>query len=131
MQSKAMMKASFTTLIQRPNDKAQNGITPHCPKRTRKQYSWPAQLWELPFGTVRDAFFTEACYIQTLNKLHHALCEKHPKKKKTVILQHDNVRPHSAHLNLQTIQKDSRELLSHPLYSLDLVPSDYHCFGPL
>jgi histone-lysine N-methyltransferase SETMAR len=56
--------------------------------------------------------------------------EKRPKKK-TVILQHDNARPHTARLTLQTIQKDGWEPLSHPPCSTDLTPSDYHLFGPL
>jgi hypothetical protein len=56
-----------------------------------------------------------ARYIQTLNKLRHALHEKRPKKK-TAILQHGNVRPHTARLILQTIQKNGWELLSHPPY---------------
>jgi histone-lysine N-methyltransferase SETMAR len=51
--------------------------------------------------------------------------------KKTVILQHDNARPHTARLALQTIRKNGCELLSHPPYSPDLAPSDYHLFGPL
>jgi hypothetical protein len=36
-----------------------------------------------------------------------------------------------ARLTLQTIQKNGWELLSHPSYSPDLAPSDYHLFGPL
>jgi transposase len=68
-----------------------------------------------------------ARYVQTLNKLRPALREKRPKKK-TVILQHDNARPHTARLTLQTIQKNGWELLSHPPNSPDLAPSDYHLF---
>jgi hypothetical protein len=45
-----------------------------------------------------------AHYVQTLKKHCHVLCEKHLKK--TAILQHDNTRPHTAHLTLQTIQKN-------------------------
>jgi hypothetical protein len=71
-----------------------------------------------------------ARYIQTLNKLRRELREKRPKKK-TVILQHDIARPHTARLTLQTIQKDSRDLPSHPPYTADLAPSDYHLFGTL
>jgi hypothetical protein len=41
-----------------------------------------------------------ARYVQTLNKLRRALREKRPKKK-TVIIQRDNVRPHTARLTLQ------------------------------
>jgi transposase len=69
-------------------------------------------------------------YVQTLNKLRRALRQKRPKKE-TVILQHDNARPHTARLTLQTIQKNGWELFSHLPYSPDLAPSDYHLFGPL
>jgi histone-lysine N-methyltransferase SETMAR len=65
-----------------------------------------------------------ARYVQTLNKLR-ALPEKRPKKK-TVILQHDNARLHTARLTLEIIQKNGWELLSHPPYSPDLVG----WFGP-
>jgi histone-lysine N-methyltransferase SETMAR len=71
-----------------------------------------------------------AHYIQMLKKLCCALHEKHLMKK-TVIFQHDKMRPHTACLTLQTIQKNGWELLSHPLYSLDLALSDYHLFRPL
>jgi hypothetical protein len=40
-----------------------------------------------------------ARYIQTLNKLRRELHGKHSKKK-TVILQHDKARPHTARLKL-------------------------------
>jgi transposase len=69
-------------------------------------------------------------YVQTPDKLRHALREKRPKKK-TVIIQQDNAMPQNARLTLHTIQKNGWELLSHPLYSPDLAPSDYHLFGPL
>jgi histone-lysine N-methyltransferase SETMAR len=68
-------------------------------------------------------------YVQTPNKLRRALREECPKK--TVILQRDNARPHTARLTLQTIQKNDRELLSRPSYNPDLAPSDYHLFRSL
>jgi hypothetical protein len=46
-----------------------------------------------------------ARYVQTLNKLRRALRKK-SLKKKFVILQYDNARPHAAHLAFQTIQKN-------------------------
>jgi hypothetical protein len=55
-----------------------------------------------------------ARYVQTLNVLH-ALRERRLKKK-TVILQHDNSRPHTARLTLRTVQKNGWELLFHPSY---------------
>jgi histone-lysine N-methyltransferase SETMAR len=50
---------------------------------------------------------------------------------KSVIVQHENVRPHSARLTLQTIQKIGRELLSHPSYSPNLALSEYDLLGSL
>jgi transposase len=70
-----------------------------------------------------------ARYVLTLNKLRRALREKRPKK--TVILQHDNARPHTARLTLQTTEKNSWELLSHPPYSPYLAPSDCQLFGKI
>jgi transposase len=70
-----------------------------------------------------------AGHVQTLNKFHRALRGKRPKNK-TVILQHDHARPLTANLT-QKIQNNGWELLSHPPYSPDLAPSDYHLFGPL
>jgi transposase len=71
-----------------------------------------------------------ARYVQTLNKFRRALREKH-QKKGTVTLQHDNARPHTALLTLQTVRKNDWEVLSHSPYSPDLAHSDYHLFGPL
>jgi histone-lysine N-methyltransferase SETMAR len=84
----------------------------------------------------KEETINAARYVQTFNKLRRALREKRPKKKKkkkTVILQHDNARPHTARLTLETIQKNGWELLSLPSYSPDLPPPppDYHLFGPV
>jgi histone-lysine N-methyltransferase SETMAR len=73
---------------------------------------------------------TSSSDVQAPKKLRHALREKRPKKK-TVILQHDNARPHTARLTLQTIQKNGWKLLSYPLCGPYLAPSDYRLFGPL
>lgn len=48
-----------------------------------------------------------------------------------VVLLHDNARPHTAALTVETLQKLKFEVLAHPPYSPDLAPSDYHLFGPL
>ena len=50
---------------------------------------------------------------------------------KGVLLQHDNVRPYTAHSTFATIQDLSFECLPHSPYSPDHVPSDFHVFGPL
>jgi histone-lysine N-methyltransferase SETMAR len=50
---------------------------------------------------------------------------------KGVLLLHDNEWLHMATATVHTVQRFGFELLSHPPYSPDLAPSDYHIFGPL
>ena len=66
-------------------------------------------------------------YVQTLSKLRRALHDKRPERK--VIMQHDNIRPHTPRLTLEKIEKMGWEVLPHLPYSPDLAPSDYHLFG--
>ena len=52
------------------------------------------------------------------------------------MLLHDNVRPHTAAHTVETLQKLNFDVLAHPPYSPDLVPStvdfvDCHLFGLL
>jgi hypothetical protein len=44
-------------------------------------------------------------------------------------LHHDNTRPHTARATQGRIKELQWELLEHPPYSQDLVPSDFHLFG--
>ena len=68
-----------------------------------------------------------ARYTQTLVKLRSALHDKRPGRK--VILQHNNVHPHTARATVEKIRTFGWEILPHPPYSPDLAPSDYHVFG--
>jgi hypothetical protein len=52
-------------------------------------------------------------YVQTLQKLRRALCDKTPMKRR-IILRHDNARPHTAHLTYGKTGKFSWEVLLHP-----------------
>ncbi|GBN85421.1 Mariner Mos1 transposase [Araneus ventricosus] len=49
----------------------------------------------------------------------------------SVILLHDNARPHTANAGKTSLQQFQRETLEHPPYSPDLSPCDFHVFGPL
>ena len=44
---------------------------------------------------------------------------------------HDNARPHTARLTLETVEQLGLEVLLHPPYSPDLAPSDYRLIGPM
>ena len=48
-----------------------------------------------------------------------------------VLLLHDNARPHTADLTINTIRQLNWEVPEHPAYRPDLAPSDFHLFGPL
>jgi phytoene dehydrogenase-like protein len=67
-----------------------------------------------------------ARYVQMLNKLR----EKRPKKK-TVILQLDNVGPHTTRLTFRQFKRTAGNCSPiHPTVRIS-PPSDYHLFGPL
>jgi [histone H3]-lysine36 N-dimethyltransferase SETMAR len=75
---------------------------------------------------------TSTTYCGTLTRLRAAIRRKRPTvAMESVILLHDNARPHSAHLTMNKIASFGWELLDHPPYSPDLAPSDFHLFGPL
>ncbi len=48
-----------------------------------------------------------------------------------VLLQHDDARPHTSLRTSEAIASFGWTVLPHPVFSLDLAPSDYHLFGPL
>jgi len=48
-----------------------------------------------------------------------------------VLLLHDNARPYTAHLTINTIRQLNWEVLEHPAYIPDLASSDFHLFEPL
>jgi hypothetical protein len=69
-------------------------------------------------------------YIEQMHRLNDAIQQKRPDRRQG-LLQHDNVRPHIANITNTAIQTLDWEVLPHPLYSPDLVPSDYHLFRSL
>jgi hypothetical protein len=45
-----------------------------------------------------------------------------------ILLLHDNARPHTARATIDAPETLKFEVLSHPPYSTDLTPSDFHFF---
>ena len=50
---------------------------------------------------------------------------------KRVLLLHNNACPRTAAYTVDTLHTLKFEVLKHPPYSPDLVPSDFHSFGPM
>jgi len=70
------------------------------------------------------------CLLSTTKRVHSVLLQKQPSliTRRCVILQHYNAKPHIAQRTRDTITRLNLEVLSHPSYSADLSPSDYHLF---
>jgi histone-lysine N-methyltransferase SETMAR len=65
-------------------------------------------------------------------KLRDAIRGKFPVQlARGVLFHHSNARSHTARAIQERIQELQWELLEHPSYSPNLVPSDFHMFGPL
>jgi hypothetical protein len=79
----------------------------------------------------RNLTITAERYCQQLLHLEEAIQQKRPGRPHGVILQHDNARPHTANMTKAAIHKLDWEILPHPSYTPDLVPSDYHLFTSL
>jgi len=73
-------------------------------------------------------------YRQQMINLNHALIGKRPewaRRHGKVILQHDNEPSHTARSVKDTLKTLNWEILSHPPYSPDLAPSDFHLFASM
>ena len=68
-------------------------------------------------------------YIQTLKDLKKRLGRV--RTNKTIVLHHDNARPHTARATVEAINTLGFCLLPHPPYSPDLAPCDFHLFPKL
>lgn len=82
----------------------------------------------MPRGTTINA----DRYCETLNKLRRAIQNKRRGMlTKGVRFHHDNARPHTANRTTALIERFGWEMVSHPPYSPDLAPSDFHLFPEL
>ena len=70
-------------------------------------------------------------YWTQLIRLKRAIAEKRPEyatRHESIIFHHDNARPHVAISVKNYLENSGWGLLSHPPYSPNLAPSDYHLF---
>ncbi|XP_076381130.1 histone-lysine N-methyltransferase SETMAR-like [Megalopta genalis] len=69
-------------------------------------------------------------YCQQLMKLEEAIKVKRPKlaNHKGIVFHHDNARPHTSLATRTKLLELGWEVMSHPPYSPDLAPTDYHLF---
>jgi len=78
-----------------------------------------------PQGTTINS----AVYCETLKKMRRAIQNKRRGMlSATILLLHDNARPHSVAQTQDLITSFKLEQMDHPPYSPDLAPSDYHLF---
>ncbi|CAK9802842.1 Histone-lysine N-methyltransferase SETMAR [Anthophora quadrimaculata] len=72
-------------------------------------------------------------YCQELMKLEETIKEKRPElaNRKGIVFHHDNARPHTSLATRTKLLELGWEVMSHPPYSPDLAPSDYHLFRSL
>ena len=66
-----------------------------------------------------------------LTKLNAQTFGIEPEKKTTLLLQHNSARPHTSLRTMGNVSILGWTVLQHPQCSPDLVPSDFHLFGPM
>ena len=94
---------------------------------------WDSQGSVLEHYQERGTIINSAWYSERFtDKLKPAIRSKRRRLlSKSVVLLHDNVRPHTAAHTAETLRKLKLEVKAHPPYNPVIVPSDYHLFGPL
>ena len=83
---------------------------------------WAAETWRFHYGRSVSA---------TIDSFWAVNCEKNSwntNKDMTNILLHDNARPHVAKVVKKYLETLKWDVLPHPPYSPDIVPSDYWLF---
>jgi len=71
-----------------------------------------------------------AQYIETIKNLRQRVCRVR-RSTSPILLLHDNARLHTARATTDALETLKFEVLSHPPYSPDLAPSDFHFFPHL
>jgi histone-lysine N-methyltransferase SETMAR len=71
-----------------------------------------------------------AWYVETIQNLRQRVCQVR-RLTLQILLLHDNARPHTARATIDALETLKFEVLSHPPYSPELAPCDFHFFPHL
>ena len=113
-----------------------NDCVPQTSKRQIMQKKLLLCVWWTSEGIIHHEFLkvgetiTADIYCNQLDRVQEELLIKQPalvNRKKILFLQ-DNARPHVAKMTLHKIAELQWEIMSHPPYSPDLSPTDFHLF---
>lgn len=112
--------------------------SPHKPTKARQDFSgkklmatvfWDSKGILLVEFMERGATINADSYVETLKNLRRAIQNKRRGLLSSgVIFLHDNARPHSAQKTKALLEQFKWDIFSHPPYSPDLAPSDFHLF---
>ncbi|UYV63907.1 hypothetical protein LAZ67_2005934 [Cordylochernes scorpioides] len=111
------------------------------PKKAKFTIS-AGKVMAIAFWDCKGVFFIDylspnttvnaARYCEVLTKLRTAIKRKHPGPwSRKVLLVHDNARPHAARTTQTLLENFKWEIFTHPSYSPELAPSDFHLFPAL
>jgi histone-lysine N-methyltransferase SETMAR len=90
---------------------------------------WDSQAIILINYLEKGKIITGAPYSLLLDRLKTKLQEKCPRlAHKKILFHHDNAPAHSSGVVAAKLMELGFQLIPHPLYSLDLAPSDYYLF---
>ncbi|UYV73417.1 EPM2AIP1 [Cordylochernes scorpioides] len=96
----------------------------HSTPETKRQ----SMVWKKP----EESAPKRRRYCEVLTKLRAAIKRKRPGLlSRNVLLVHDNARPHAARTTQTLLENFKWEIFTHPPYSPDLSPSDFHLFPAL
>ena len=91
---------------------------------------WDSQRVYMTEFLEAEKTVNSARYIETIKNLRRRVCRVRGSTSRILLL-HDNARPHTARATIDALETLKFEVLSHPPYSPDLAPSDFHFFPHL
>lgn len=88
-------------------------------------WDWEGVLyWEI---LDKNKIVDRACYLAQLHRVNKALQQKKTNRRGQVILL-QNTRLHTSKIAKEALRDLEWEIFSHPKYSPDIAPTDYHIF---